>query len=149
MSCGQDNPWHCVSGTFSVGGGAGDNLGNHTATQALNMGCFAVNNAAGYFHGSDRNLKTHIHPVSGLDILGHLTGVSFTWKNDGHESMGVIAQEMQKVMPQAVRTDPKTGLKSVKYDQLSAPMIQAIKDSMLGARRWRRICAQRSKSCAR
>ena len=124
--CSTANAWHCVSGNLS--GGAGDNLGNHTATQALNMGGFAVNSASGYFHGSDQNLKTDIKAVSGLEILKHLTGVSYNWKKDGHPAMGVIAQEMEKVMPQAVMTDPQTGLKSVEYDQLIAPLIQAIKE---------------------
>lgn len=110
------------------GGGGGDNLGNHTATQNLGMGGFDVTNAGGYFHGSDKTLKTDIKAVSGLDILKHITGVSFNWKKDGHASMGVIAQEMEKVMPSAVFTDPKTGIKSVEYDQLVAPTIEAIKE---------------------
>ncbi len=124
MPCNNNEPWHCVSGTL----GSGDDLGNHTATQNLDMNSHNVNNAAGYFHGSDRRLKTNIVPVSGLAILEHLTGVSFNWKDSGRPSTGVIAQDVEKVMPQAVMTEKKTGMKEVDYDQIIAPLIQATKE---------------------
>ena len=97
-------------------------------TSDLDMGGHNVTNTGAYFHSSDNQLKTGITPVSGLDIIEHLTGVSFHWKKDGKPAMGVIAQEVEKVMPQAVMTDEKTGIKSVEYDQLLAPTIQAIKE---------------------
>jgi hypothetical protein len=127
LNCGSDRPWHCVSGDLA-GGGSGDNLGNHTATQALNMGGFAVNSASGYFHSSDASLKANISKLSGWEILKHITGYSYDWKNGGGASAGVLAQEVEKVLPSAVATDAKTGTKSVEYDQLIAPMIEAIKE---------------------
>ena len=39
----------------------------------------------------------------------------------------MIAQEVEKVFPDLVHTDPKTGLKSVEYGNLIAPIIEAIK----------------------
>jgi len=82
--------------------------------------------AANYWHTSDRRLKTDIKPIAGLDIVEKLNGVQFNWKKDGTASAGVIAQDVQKVMPEAV-TVGKDGMESVSYDALLAPMIESIK----------------------
>lgn len=84
--------------------------------------------ATGYFHSSDARLKENIETLPGLSIVEKLRGVSFDWKKDGTPSAGVIAQEVEAVMPSAVKTDAMTGLKSVDYDQLIAPLIQAVKE---------------------
>lgn len=118
--------WHTYKACAT--GGSGDNLGDHTATQNLVMGGYNVTGAGGYFHSSDALLKTGIEKLSGFDILSHLTGYSYKWKDSGILSSGVLAHEVERVLPQAVYTDEKTGLKSVEYDQLIAPMIEAIKE---------------------
>ena len=84
--------------------------------------------AAGYFHSSDIRLKDNIRTIPGISIVGKLRGVTFDWKKDKTPSAGVIAQEVESVMPSAVHTDSVTGLKSVEYDQLIAPLIQAINE---------------------
>lgn len=83
--------------------------------------------AAGFFHSSDARLKTNIRPIGGLDLVSKLRGVSFEWKGDGSASAGVIAQEVEAVLPEAVRTDAQ-GMKSVDYAALIAPIIQAINE---------------------
>jgi hypothetical protein len=72
-------------------------------------------------------LKANISRLSGWEILKHITGYAYDWKQGG-SSAGVLAQEVEKVLPSAVHTDAQTGLKSVEYDQLIAPMIEAIKE---------------------
>ena len=42
--------------------------------------------------------------------------------------MGLIAQEVEKVAPELVKTDKNTGLKSVLYANLVAPLIEAVKE---------------------
>ena len=86
--------------------------------------------SAGYFHNSDARLKTNIRTISGLDIISKFRGVTFSWKKDGTPSAGVIAQEVEKVLPSAVHTDAD-GIKSVEYDQLIAPLIEAIKEQQI------------------
>jgi len=54
--------------------------------------------------------------------------VSFTWKDNGSLSYGVIAQEIEKVLPTIVATNEDSGLKSVSYDQLIPFLVQAIKE---------------------
>ena len=75
---------------------------------------------------SDENLKTNIHTVeNSLDIVDQLRGVSFDWKENGKSSYGVIAQELEQVLPELVaQTDPK----SVNYNGIIGVMIEAVKE---------------------
>ncbi|MCC7250452.1 tail fiber domain-containing protein [Hyphomicrobium sp.] len=83
--------------------------------------------ATTYLYASDRRLKTDIKTTSGLDLVSRMHGVSFRWKDTGKAATGVIAQEIEKVLPNAVSTD-KAGSKSVDYPQLIGPLIEAIKE---------------------
>ncbi len=82
---------------------------------------------ANFYHVSDRRLKDDIKTSPGLELVSKLRGVSFNWKKDGTKSDGVIAQEIEPVMPEAVTTDPK-GFKTVNYDVMFAPIIESIKE---------------------
>jgi hypothetical protein len=85
--------------------------------------------AMAFYYTSDESLKKNIQPLSdSLDKVLHLEGVSFDWKKDDARSIGVIAQDVEKVYPELVKTDEKTGLKSVEYGNLIAPLIEAIKE---------------------
>ena len=75
---------------------------------------------------SDENLKTNIKTVeNALDTISSLRGVSFDWKENGKSSYGVIAQELEKVLPELV-TDSNT--KSVNYNGIIGVLIEAIKE---------------------
>lgn len=80
---------------------------------------------------SDAALKENIQPVLGLHSVMALDGVSFDWKRNGKKSAGVIAQQVQKIMPEAV-TEVKAmdGSRhlSVNYNALTSVLIEAIKD---------------------
>lgn len=79
-------------------------------------------------YSSDRSLKTDIVALDhALENILSLNGYAFTWKDSGKKDIGVIAQEVEKVYPDLVRTDATTGLKSVEYGNLIAPMIEAMK----------------------
>jgi hypothetical protein len=75
---------------------------------------------------SDFNLKTNIQTVdNALDIVDNLRGVSFEWKENGKKSYGVIAQELEKVLPELVKGgDPKT----VSYSGIIGVLIEAVKE---------------------
>jgi hypothetical protein len=83
--------------------------------------------SSNYYHDSDIRLKMDIKPVKGLDIIEKLSGVQFRWKKDGTLSAGVIAQDVEKVMPEAVSADHQ-GIKAVSYDALIAPLIESVKE---------------------
>jgi hypothetical protein len=82
---------------------------------------------------SDEKLKTDIKKVEdALEKLQQLRGVTFTFKKDGKQSAGVIAQDVEKVLPQAVsvveRLTDGEEYKSVNYDALFSIVIEAVKD---------------------
>ena len=82
---------------------------------------------------SDVKLKDNIQKIDGaLELVDQLDGVTFTWKKDGKASAGVIAQNVEKVLPSAVNEvetrDGEEINKHVDYNQLSALFIEAIKE---------------------
>jgi hypothetical protein len=79
-----------------------------------------------YNSASDINLKENIQPIENpIDKVLNITGVSFDWKEDGRSSMGVIAQEVERVLPELVSgSDTKT----VNYNGLIGLLIEVVKD---------------------
>lgn len=83
---------------------------------------------------SDVNLKTNVATLEGaLDKVCAIRGVSFEFIEeqmsdpDKGQQIGVIAQEVETQYPEAVVTGPD-GIKSVRYEKLVAPLIEAIKE---------------------
>lgn len=82
--------------------------------------------AADFNSTSDLDLKTNVNTVeNSLDLINSLRGVSFDWKNTGKKSYGVIAQELEVVLPDLVTTQQN---KSVNYNGLVGVLIQAVKE---------------------
>ena len=85
---------------------------------------------------SDERLKDNIEVVeSALDKVKQLRGVTFTYKENGKEAAGVIAQDVEKVLPEAViekklplKQDDGQAYKTVRYDALHALLIEAVKE---------------------
>ena len=85
---------------------------------------------------SDATLKYDINPIDhALEKIGQLKGVTYKYLKDGMESAGLLAQDVEKVMPCAVteRTLPlHTGndekYKTLNYDNLHALLIESIKE---------------------
>ncbi|RAK25524.1 endosialidase-like protein [Falsochrobactrum ovis] len=83
--------------------------------------------AAAYYHSSDRNLKTDIERISDpFALLDGIEGKRFVWKDSRKPAYGVIAQDVEAVMPDAIGINGE-GFKTVEYDQLVAPLIEAVK----------------------
>jgi hypothetical protein len=75
---------------------------------------------------SDIALKENVQVVQNpIDIVSQLRGVTFDWKNNSKSSIGVIAQELQKVLPQLVNEGE---VKSVNYNGLIGVLIEAVKE---------------------
>ena len=76
---------------------------------------------------SDATLKTDILKVdNALDILESISGVSFKWKRTGEKSMGIIAQEVEEVLPELINNS--SSYKAVNYNGLIAVLIESIKE---------------------
>jgi hypothetical protein len=92
---------------------------------------------------SDLRLKERITPIPyGLDAVSRLHPVSFTWhdSNDRRTYLGLIAQEVEPLIPEAVRRGATADQPwSMTYSSLIPVLIQAIQDQQaiiveLGAR---------------
>ena len=78
---------------------------------------------------SDVNLKKDIEVINdAIEILEKINGIRFKWKENDRESIGVIAQEVEKVLPELVSERVDTGTKSVNYNGLIGVLIEAVKE---------------------
>jgi hypothetical protein len=79
---------------------------------------------------SDINLKKDIEVISDAnDILSQINGIRFSWKSDGKKCVGVIAQEVEKVLPElVVESENEQKTKTVNYQGLIGVLIEAVKD---------------------
>ena len=81
---------------------------------------------------SDENLKENIVTITdAVEKVEALKGVTFKWKKNDLVSAGVIAQDVEKVLPEVVKTvgDLEGGeYKAVNYGGLTSVLIEAIKD---------------------
>ena len=81
-----------------------------------------------YFYSqSDINLKKDLIRVTdALDIVNQLEGYRFKWKNNDADSIGLIAQYVESVLPMLIGSAPD-GTKTVLYNGLIAILLEAIK----------------------
>ena len=85
---------------------------------------------------SDATLKYDINPVEfALDKINQLKGVSYKYKHNDRESAGLLAQDVEKVMPSAVKsrkvplvTGDDKEYKTLHYDSMTAILVEAIKE---------------------
>jgi hypothetical protein len=108
-------------------------LGVGTATPNT-VGLIRATNDVIAYYSSDERLKDNVFTISGsLDKLIAIRGVEFDWipmkgihENEGHD-IGVIAQEIEKVLPELVTTRDN-GYKAVKYEKIVALLIESNKE---------------------
>lgn len=83
------------------------------------------------YHSSDKRLKDNITPIPfAIDKVMQISGNTFDWNNlseNNGADVGVIAQEIESVLPQLV-VDRDTGYKAVRYDKIVALLIEAVKE---------------------
>jgi len=73
-------------------------------------------------------LKSNITPIeNSLSKLNKINGISFNWNKTGKKSYGVLAQDIEKILPEAVR-ESSTGYKTVNYNSLVGFLVQTCKD---------------------
>ena len=108
-----------------------DSIGIGTAAPGTS-GVLRATNDIVAFYSSDERLKDNIEEIPNcLGRLKDIKGVEFDWNDkqsvyEGHD-IGVIAQDIEKVAPSIV-TDRDNGYKAVKYEKLTAILIQAVKE---------------------
>ena len=86
--------------------------------------------AQNYNTSSSRKWKTNITPiVNALDIVSKLQGVTFDWNNkDLKNDFGLIAEDVNEVLPTIVTKDKSNEVTGVDYGRLTAMLIEAVKE---------------------
>jgi hypothetical protein len=118
-----------------------DNVGNvgiGTSAPTVRLqvaGDIIANSIAG---SSDARFKTNITPIQNpLQKVLALRGVNFNWNTtdfpqrmfSDQRTVGFIAQEVEKVLPEIVQTENTSeGYKSVQYDKVVALLVEAVKE---------------------
>ena len=103
---------------------------NNVATTSANLQFNGTNlTCAGTVTAnSDERLKKNIETITdALHKVTGLRGVEYDHKNTGDHCLGLIAQEVESILPDVVYEDA-TGVKSVAYQNIVALLIEAVKD---------------------
>ncbi len=130
----------CCSGGYFANTGAGNGVYVTGTNRGLAVHGVNVGGWAGYFEGnvyatgtyqsSDARLKRNVKDGQhGLSDLLKLRPVTFTWKNDKDDKtqLGLIAQDVAKVVPEVVVPD-HSGMLSINYVALVPVMLKAIQE---------------------
>jgi len=110
---------------------SGDFAISVSGTQRLNVSSGGINvtgvvTCTDVNSTSDYNLKNNIETLqNSLNIIQNIRGVKFEWKENSKKSIGVIAQEIQEILPELVSD---TEVRTVNYNGLIAVAIEAIKE---------------------
>jgi hypothetical protein len=111
--------------------------GSYSGTWAVSGAITATGEVTAYY--SDANLKKDIVEITDpIAKVMSLRGVTFRPNQTAldlgvvdSDQVGVIAQEVEAVLPQLVTPSAFAGYKTVKYDKLTALLIEAVKAQQL------------------
>ena len=125
---GKYNTTKNIGALFVVGNGFGESF-RSDAFEVMNDGNVYISGSTNVT--SDSRLKTNITPVkNALEKLSAINGVTYNWINPNKDQslqMGVVAQEVQAVMPELIN-ERNDGYLSVNYSGMSGVLIEAIKE---------------------
>lgn len=111
--------------TGAVNAATGAFSGN---AQAANFVATAAMQSPSFQYMSDRSLKEKIKQLTNpLERVSRLRGVEFSWTASGESDVGFIAQEVELVEPSLVGSG-KDNLKTVKYGNVTALLVEAVKE---------------------
>jgi len=104
-------------------------IGTTNPTSALTVSgdvlVVGIVTATDFNSASDVKLKENITVIDNpLDKIIRLEGVNFQWKETGKKSLGVIAQEVEKVLPELVSGEES---KTVNYNGIIGLLIECVK----------------------
>ncbi len=85
-------------------------------------------NTVAYNTSSDARLKNVLGEAKGLEIINQLNPVHFEWKKSGLKQDGLIAQEVEPIIPNAVTHNEESDVYSMDYSKLVTPLIKAVQE---------------------
>ena len=111
-----------------------DSINSFVIYNQSNVGMFMVDGATTWSANSDVRVKKNFLPISdALDKTLQLRGLTYHYKTDADNDprrVGVIAQDVQRVLPEAVTE--RDGILAVKYTEIIPLVIEAIKEMKRG-----------------
>jgi hypothetical protein len=125
ISTGQDvtTTGNVQFNSIGVGTSASGTTGRLDAT-TINVGTLTETSSIVY--------KENVNPIAGaLDAIMNLQGVNFTWKDNKYsdgKQVGLIAEEVNKVIPEVVTIDSTGSAEGVQYSKLVAYLVESIKE---------------------
>jgi len=106
----------------------GKTLYNEALTVNYINNNFQIHTSGTFTQSSDKRLKTDIKKIeNALEKLISLNGITYKINNDENRKTGLIAQEVNEVLPEAISTD-SNGYYSIAYGNLAGLIIEAIKE---------------------
>jgi len=95
-----------------------------------NKGSISITSSAvSYNTSSDYRLKEDLQDFAGLNIVSKIPVYNFKWKTDESRSYGVMAHELQEVLPQAVTGDKDAeDMQSVDYSKIVPLLVKSIQE---------------------
>ena len=125
-----------ATGVVSLHYGGGVKLATESGGIAV-TGAITATGDITAFYTSDETLKTNIANIENpMEKVAQLNGVSYNWTDEaqakydhlnGDKEVGVIAQQVEKVLPEMVGTRDD-GTKAVRYERMCALLIECVKD---------------------
>tara|TARA_B110000208_G_scaffold77208_1_gene98923 strand:+ start:4321 stop:5325 length:1005 start_codon:yes stop_codon:yes gene_type:complete len=87
--------------------------------------------ASSLYATSDKRLKKNIKKIEyPIEKVKQLNGVSFDWRKTNEPSSGIIAQDLEKIMPEAV-INGINNIKSVNYSSIIGLLVETVKEMNL------------------
>ena len=112
--------------TFTSATSGSISAANVSSTKLIYNPSTGALSATNFTSTSDISLKDNIQTiVNPLDKITKLNGVTFNWKENQKPSIGVIAQELEKVLPELVT---QGNIKTVNYNGIIGVLIEAVKE---------------------
>ena len=129
MACTDQGAYLDTSERVHIGG-----TGDPVVSLKVTGQVYATDNITAYY-SSDITLKNNIRPIeSAIFKVRQINGVEFDWnekssqiqQEQGHD-IGLIAQEVEKVLPEIVITR-ENGIKAIQYEKVVPLLVEAIKE---------------------
>jgi hypothetical protein len=135
MDLSGNTAWNYVSNLTQGLGASLNVLGNNSFSFQQN----SVENASldtngnmtaqNFFSVSDQRFKKNISTITNAgSMLKQIRGVRFDWRKDGSPDVGVIAQEVFEVIPEAIVSSMNGSMLTVAYNKIIPLLIETIKD---------------------
>ena len=120
---------YLITNSGTVGGTTGNFLTLYN--NSVSVGSIVLNGANNVVYNtvSDYRLKEDLKDFAGLDMVSKIPVYDYAWKSDGWRSYGVMAHELQEILPQAVTGEKDAEeMQGVDYSKIVPLLVKAIQE---------------------